>query len=118
MCNSVAGARQVSERGGQSVARKFAWRDRKGVMHDPAKMQTSHLFYTLRMIWNHSMPEEAAIHPYRAYSFGRQYTQDYMKNAIVALGRELGTRSDIHPKHAADIEHMMRHLSTMQIESK
>jgi len=46
---------------------KYMWRDTDGHFHDPKSMETRHVFFTLRMIWNHHAPLEARIEPYRRY---------------------------------------------------
>ena len=74
----------------------FKWRDRKGNMLSVLEMKTSHLFYTLRMIWNHTMPQDAIIPSCNMYRFPEFYTECYMKQAIrnimpVLFSRELNT---------------------------
>lgn len=41
--------------------RTFKWRTAEGEWIAPEKMETRHLFYTLRMIWNHSVPAELRV---------------------------------------------------------
>ena len=72
----------------------FQWRTRTGEFLDPKQMEARHLFYTLRMIWNHSAPEELKIRPYKRYRFSVFYTPEYMKKAVHALMNELSTRID------------------------
>jgi len=86
----------------------FKWRDRKGGMHSPADMGTAHVFFTLRMIWNHSAPEHLKLRPFRQYtSFGAHYSPDYMRRAIKALVAEASGRDDLRPEWAADIRWMI-----------
>lgn len=77
----------------------WKWRSKDGTFRDPADMETTHLFYVLRMIWNHTMPIEAHVRtpgrPINYYTFGEFYTVDYMKSAILHIWAELTTRSDI-----------------------
>ena len=57
-------------------------------------MDTSHLFNTLKMIWNNSVPAPYRVGTnIRLYHFGAFYTDDYMRAAIYALGHELTGRS-------------------------
>jgi hypothetical protein len=94
----------------------FQWRDRKGNFHFPHLMETRHLFYTVRMIWNHTMPYK--IHPYIRYSFGKFYTKAYMVMTVKVMVRELSRRHDIAPQWQADIDIMIEWLARSQIAHK
>lgn len=84
----------------------FKWRDREGIFHAIDKMETRHLFYTLCMIWNHSMPEEAATHEYKRYSFSAFYTPAYMEQAIKSIMPELFKRKDLQAGQLKTLEGM------------
>lgn len=73
----------------------FQWRDRYGVFHDPKQMKTRHIFYTLRMIWNHCAPDNLKLRPYQKYNFNSFYTTEYMIRAVKSLIEELKTRDNI-----------------------
>ena len=79
---------------------EFQWKDQKGVFHPPSLMTTSHLFNTLLMIWNHVVPEEMKVRPYRRYRFSSFYTKEYILKAITALRKELGTRRGLTPRQS------------------
>ena len=96
--------------------RPFAWRDRRGVFYLPSEMVTRHLFLTLRMIWNHVMPDSARFHPYACYKFTPFYTEQYFKRAIVALANELSTRTDLAPSSAAELYRMQHWLIVTQLK--
>ena len=96
------------------VARPFLWRDRHGHHHPPARMETRHLFYTLRMIWNSTMPASARL-PGNLYSFGPTYTRKYMLSAIVAIVPELATRNNMTPEWRRQLQHMIDWISTHQL---
>ena len=72
--------------------KEFRWRDRHGNFHKPSEMNTRHLYFTLRMIWNHVAPPKLKIHPYQKYRFSIFYTQEYMIDAIKHLSLELKKR--------------------------
>jgi hypothetical protein len=93
----------------------FAWRDRTGQLHLVKRMETRHLFYTLRMIWNHTMPASARL-PGNLYSFGPTYTRQYMIDAISAIVPELAQRKDMTPHWTAQLNRMKDWLRTRQIE--
>lgn len=73
----------------------FRWRTNGGEFLYPKDMTTKHLFYTLRMIWNHSMPDEARSENYIKHNFGPFYTQKYIEDAVRYIGKELQTRNDL-----------------------
>lgn len=97
------------------IDKPWMWRDRQGQFHRPQDMATRHLFYTLRMIWNHSMPLPARLLPYKSYEFTQFYTNSYMQTAVGRLTRELATRRDITPSWKRDLEHMINWLTTHQL---
>lgn len=97
------------------VPAKFLWVDQTGQQWPPELMETRHLFYSLRMIWNHRMPEEAKLHPYKQYDLRR--SDKYLRDAILALTKELATRSDLTDEWRADLQHMINWLSTHQLEN-
>lgn len=76
---------------------EFRWRDRFGNMIPVSELDTKHLFFTIRMIWNHSAPERMRIEPYRQYTFGAHYTPEYMGQAVRAIAIELSHRTDTEP---------------------
>lgn len=84
----------------------WKWRDRQGYFHEVFDMKTSHLFFTLRMIWNHTMPEDVKLKPYRCYNFSAYYTNKYMKEAIFNIGAELFKRTDLSQTQLAELQYM------------
>ena len=94
----------------------FKWRDKRGQFHKPKNMETRHIFYTLRMIWNHSMPEEAKIRPYREYDFNPFYTKEYMQFAVLALAMELSDRYDLSFKSQNQLQFMLDYLSAQHVK--
>ena len=82
----------------------FQWRSREGVFHRIDQMKTRHLFYAVRMIWNHSMPENARSQSYIKYDFSPFYTEDYMRRALSAMCPELLQRTDLTPFQKAEID--------------
>jgi hypothetical protein len=100
------------------IAKRFMWKDRENGFHFPSSMETRHLFYTLRMIWNHTMPADARITPYQAYSFGPFYTRQYLITAIAELARELASRADLRSDLKPQLQAMLDWLSRHQIEAE
>lgn len=74
----------------------FKWKTQKGEFVSIVDMETSHLFYTLRMIWNHSMPKEAQVGDnIRKYQFSSYYTSKYTMQACYYILLELDSRTDL-----------------------
>ncbi len=92
-------------------ASTWRWRDRYGKPYHPSEMETRHVFFTLRMIWNHTMPRGARLHPYRPYNFGPFYSRDYFAKAIEALVPELERREDLKASWQADLQWMQDWLA-------
>lgn len=91
------------------LQKSFKWRTQNQVYIAPEDMQTRHLFYTLRMIYNHSMPPSFRLLPYKEYYFDKSiYTKSYITQAIRSLAYELATRKDITPEWNADLMRMFQ----------
>lgn len=101
--------RAAYERGG------FMWITHSGEVLQPCDMATPHLFYSLRMIFNHSVPPVFRIlgpgEEMRRYPDVPHWTAEYRREAIAQLSAELDSRLDIfefdHPELAqqyADIK--------------
>lgn len=95
----------------------FRWRDRNGEFHRPCDMTTQHVFYVLRMIWNHSMPSELQMEPFRRYAFDSFYTDEYMKTATLALGTELCRRDDLTPWIRHQLDFMAAGFKRLRLEA-
>lgn len=102
---------------GQEIAPGWKWRERTGAFVSPSRMETRHLFYTLRMIWNNRMPAHMSVGKVRLYSFRSFYTRDYFAQAIIALGRELMGREDIAPVWRAELEQMRAWLGRSDLKA-
>ena len=96
------------------LARGFKWRDRRGRHHPIQNMETRHLFYVVRMIWNHTVPMK--LQPYRKYIFNDFYTREYMINSIKHMLPELCERDDIKEDWALDLRAMLTYLRMYQLE--
>lgn len=96
---------------------EFAWKDRNNEYRNVSKMATRHLFYVLRMIWNHKMPGAARLHPIgQQYVLGSFYTDTYLKSAIRFMTIELVTRKDLTDTWKADLQKMYYWVGRNQIE--
>lgn len=88
----------------------FRWREHGGTFRDPRDMATRHLFFVIRMIWNHSVPESLQLQPFKRYDFDEFYTPEYMRKAVLAIGRELATRKDLTPYWTDQLRHIANAL--------
>lgn len=57
------------------------------------EMATTHLFFSVRMIWNHSVPEQMRFKPYRRWRFARPAS--YYAVKLRGLLTELALRDDL-----------------------
>lgn len=75
----------------------FLWLTHGGDLISPRNMATPHLYYALRMIFNHSVPKEfrtpESLHSVKSYSDVPKWSRSYRKAAIDALSAELRTRN-------------------------
>lgn len=99
------------------IDRQFIWRDKDGFGHLISNMETRHLFYVLRMVWNHSAPENLKIEPYQRYNFGSHYTASYMKDAVLNISNELQTRKDLTPYFGDCLTFMARNYQVFEARS-
>lgn len=73
-------------------------------------METRHLFFTVRMIWNHRMPPVARSMSYKRYTFGPEYTPAYLAQAIRKMIPELLSREDMQADWMAEINRWLVYL--------
>lgn len=90
-------------------ATEWHWRTHDGLQLRPVDMHTKHLFFTLRMIWNHRMPREMEVgHNIKRWHL--TYSVHYLAEAIVRMGRELAERHDLPLWMHLELEQMADHL--------
>lgn len=86
---------------------KWVWKTSDNRRLSPSNMDTNHLFNTLKMIWNHFMPTEFRITPFKQYSyFSSFYTREYLGEAIQKIGKELLNRDDLTPSQKDQLQYM------------
>ncbi len=81
----------------------------------PKEMATTHLFNTIKMIWNHTVPEDMKLKPYKKYKIDtRVYTHSYISQILRLLLQELSTRSDTEliMRDMIRIDNMMKKLTS------
>ena len=73
----------------------FMWEDGQGKFHAPAQMSTHHLFHTIKMLWNHIVPFELRLIPFKQYSLKPpRFNDKYCRTAVAELYKELMSRND------------------------
>lgn len=87
----------------------FIWKTKDDRRYKVKDMETRHLFNTIRMIWNHKMPADAALGSFIRYEFGSFYTNEYLELAIKKMLPELILRNDNKP-YIKDINAMWNYL--------
>jgi hypothetical protein len=74
--------------------RIFIWETNDGAKLPVTKMATPHLFYTLRMIYNHSVPPAFRVGDFKRRKNVDQWPLDYRVQAGREIRRELESRKD------------------------
>jgi len=80
----------------------WKWRG-VGQTYFPSEMTTTHLWFTLRMIWNHHAPQKCRFKEYKKYS-RICLSKAYLKEAVRHLYYELLTRGDMPLHHQMELE--------------
>ena len=94
----------------------FKWKDQRNNCHAPTDMETRHIFFTLRMIWNHAVPKDMQIKPFKRYRFTSFYTNEYIVKAIRALTAELFKRDDLTPYFKKNLAIIQGHLLSQRAQ--
>lgn len=90
------------------IDHEWRWRTAFEGKVAPRNMATSHLFFTLRMIWNNHMPARYAVgRRIRYYSFSPvSHPPEYLQEAIQQIGAELFTRRDLDADKSKQLKQM------------
>lgn len=89
----------------------FVWLTHDGERKLPQQMATPHLFYALRMIWNHSVPEFFRIPGTTRYPDVPHWSKEYRLQAIDILEQELLSRDyqyQLDAKQLKELNYMQR----------
>lgn len=86
------------------LTKRYKWLMQDGTLVSPKDMATSHLFYTVRMIFNHSVPASKQIPGCKRWTL--RLSPDSRREALEHMIRELSTRSDIQPWQWDQLRHM------------
>lgn len=75
--------------------KEFIWITQKGDRLKLSEMNTIHIFYALRMIWNHSVPAMYKLEGGRYNLNSQKWTNEYRRNAVFHLSQELIKRNNL-----------------------
>ena len=86
----------------------FVWHTKDGRDIPVSNMSTDHLFWTVRMIWNHTAPAHLRLTPYNKYQLN--FSAEYLKRAVKAMlkelrGRELTVDQEITLEWMVEVSH-------------
>lgn len=88
----------------------FIWRTHTGQSRYVSDMASPHIFYALRMIFNHSVPPAFRVlrpgETMNRYPDVPHWTPEYRQAAINAFTRELCSRDDLEPELQAQFDDM------------
>lgn len=73
---------------------RFVWYTHTNEAMDVEDMATPHVFYALRMVWNHSVPQVLKVGDGPNYPDVRRWCETYRRAAIDTLANELSQRED------------------------
>lgn len=79
----------------------------------PAEMRTAHLFYSVRMIFNHTAPPAFRIPGCKRYDGPDRWPAGLRRDSMAALLSELITRSDIAPWMFTQLLHMQQAMRSI-----
>lgn len=97
----------MSTNKGKSTMKQPIWHTSAGESTRVIDMQTSHLFFTLRLVWNSYMPRPLNVGTGKgAYFTPSFYDAEYMQDIIPAMYKELLERDDISNHHKDQLEDM------------
>lgn len=106
----------VTDVSAQEIIEAWRWRDKFGTFLRVEQMDTGHIFNTLRMIWNHSMPASAITHDFIRHTFTGFYTPEYLRSAILPLTIELSKRKDMLAYQERHLKFMIEWLRTHRLQ--
>jgi len=75
----------------------FLWQTMEGELLRLPEMQTTHIWNSLKMIWNHRVASPYKIIPYKEYKGIEEWSADHTKWTVLNLYNELMNRSDRTP---------------------
>ena len=81
----------------------------------PCEMATSHLFNSIKMIWNNKVPIAWRIQPFTEYKGVKKWGTKETKYAVLNLMNELANRSDLTPGMISALQKMWSHFPEFKL---
>ncbi len=90
----------------------FHWQTADGVFVRPDQMTALHLFHTVRLLWNHTVPDAHQLKPYRQWSLtlDADEREEAMREMLAELGRRV-VKEGLTPEQRAE-------LATIRLKDK
>ncbi len=84
------------------------WKTQTGQVLNICDMATSHIFYCVRMLWNHHLPTSDRLEPYVKYNLA--WSKEYVIEKLFYLLTELQKRpkEDLNLKQQAELAFMLQ----------
>ncbi len=76
---------------------RFLWQTQEGEVLRVQDMQTSHIWNSFKMVWNHRVSPEYRIIPFKKYKGIDKMSSARVKWIVQNLVNELGNRDDLTP---------------------
>ena len=87
----------------------LTWRTSKGEEIPIREMESKHLFFCVRMLWNHSCPPHLRFEPFKRWNLNRPVK--YWTDRLPLLLVELQTRGDLDSWMINQLNQMVNHTS-------
>jgi hypothetical protein len=84
----------------------FKWLTRKKEFISIKDMETSHLFYTVRMIWNNTCIKGWEVGKVKRYVFAPCYTPGYLRKSVFNILLELSKRDNLPSYFITELKEM------------
>ena len=97
----------------KDITTPFLWRTHGGVRLLPSEMVTTHLFNSLRMLWNNLCPVGLKVADTKSWRLNM--SPAYMRQAVKAFTAELATRADLTSDMLTTIAWMAQHANKLAL---
>ncbi len=97
----------LRRRKASAKARPFMWITHKGKAMLPRDMATPHLFYTIRMLYNHSVAPVFRIGDFKRYNDVPKWPLSYRERAMTNLENEFLKRDDAEQSELDEYNDML-----------
>ena len=82
------------------------WITQEGEEIAISDMDTAHLYYSVRMLWNHYCPPDLQLRPFKLYLL--HFSREYVVSRLRSMVEELSRRGDLTERQLSDLNFMCR----------